>query len=98
MSQLFVVRVAAVQMALFLLNESVVIFVAAPAYGLLRVAAIPLLSIVVVIAGISHLAQAKAQPRGLALTAGAIVGSLLVCGFQWFWPRALFGWLMDRVR
>jgi hypothetical protein len=98
MSRLFVVRLLAVQVLLFLLNESVVISVGRPVYGVMRMAVIPLLSVVVIIAGIFDLVRAPRTAPVQATAAGAILASLVVWAFQWLWPGALFGWFIDRMK
>lgn len=98
MSRLFVVRLVAVQLLLFLLNELVVIYVGTPVYGVVRFAGIPILSIVVIIAGVVALSRAKGNAWAQATAAGAILATLLVWAFQWFCPGALFGWFIERMR
>lgn len=98
MLRLFIVRLVAAQLLLFLVNELSVIWFPTFLYGVVRVAAIPLLSVVVIIAGAYDFARARGNARAQATVAGAVVASLLVWAFQWFWGGALFWWLIDRTR
>jgi hypothetical protein len=98
MRRLVVVRLVEAQALLFLANETVAIWRPTFLYGVVRIAAIPLLSGVVIIAGVVAIARARNNVRVQATAAGAILASLIVWAVQWFWGGALFGWLIDSTR